>query len=80
MKAALAGHSSPVSGCAISGDGNQAVSASSGRTIKVWDLEAGKCLAALVVDGPLNDCAMSPDGGRIVDAGARGVYFLRVVI
>ena len=75
----LAGHSSVVRSCAITGNGKRAVSASSDKTVKVWDLETGECLATLAVDGPLYGCAMSEGGAHIVAAGARGVYFLKVV-
>ena len=75
----LTGHSNSVNGCAISGDGKRAVSASYDETVRVWDLQAGECLSTLAVDGPLKACAMSLDGLTIVAAGARGIYFLKLV-
>ncbi|HKV39548.1 MAG TPA: hypothetical protein VJX67_10070 [Blastocatellia bacterium] len=75
----LTGHSGRVYGCAISGDEKRVVSGSPDQTVKVWDLETGKCVATLVVDSPLYDCAMSADGAQIVAAGARGVYFLKLM-
>lgn len=66
-------------GCAISADGSIIVSVSYNNSLKVWDMETVECLATLHVDGPLNSCALSADGERIVAAGVRGVYFLRLV-
>jgi WD40 repeat protein len=75
----LIGHSDSVSGSAISADGERAASASWDQTVKVWDSQTGECLSTLAVDGHLWDCSMSPDGLTIVAAGARGVYFLKLV-
>jgi len=75
----LTGHSHLVDCCAISPDGNRVISASWDQTLKLWDMNSGACLATLAVDGPLSGCAISPDGVHIVAAGARGVYFLRLV-
>lgn len=43
----LAGHSAPVYGVAVSGDGRLAVSASDDATLKVWDTETGRELRTL---------------------------------
>jgi hypothetical protein len=75
----LAGHTSAVRGCAISADGSIIVSASSDNSLKAWDARSGKCLATLHVDGRLFGCALQREGERIVAAGMRGVYFLRLV-
>ena len=75
----LSGHRRQVRGCAVSADGTIIVSASDDRTIKVWDGRTGKCLATLHVDGTLHRCACSADGEKITAAGARGIYFLRLV-
>ncbi len=74
----LEGHSSSVSGCAFSPDGQRIVSASWDRTLKVWDAESGKCVAVFYADGPIVCCAFSSDNVLIVGGGARGVYFLKL--
>src|ERR1700680_3416299 len=43
----LPGHSDGVNGVALSGDEGRAVSASSDRTLKVWDVESGQGLRTL---------------------------------
>jgi len=63
-------------GCAISADGSIIVSGSNDNSLKVWDGGTGECLATLDVDGPLNSCALYPDGERIIAVGVLGVYFL----
>jgi WD40 repeat protein len=73
----LEGHSSYVTGCAFSPDGKLIVSASSDRTLKVWDSETGRILATFFADGPMFCCVFY--GEMIVAGGARGVYFLRLV-
>jgi WD40 repeat protein len=74
----FAGHFESVMGCAISSDAAIIVSSSEDGALKVWDGGTGECMATLNVDGPLYGCAVSPDGERIVAAGARGIYFLRL--
>jgi WD40 repeat protein len=75
----LRGHTSDVTGCAISPAGDAIVSASWDQTLKVWDARTGACLSTLYVNGQLNACAFHPDGEHIVAAGADGVYFLQLV-
>ena len=76
----LPGHSRSVNGCTISPDGTRVFSASADGAVKAWDLETGKCLATLAVDGPLSGCAVSPNGIQVVAVGTCGVYFLRLVL
>src|SRR5262249_23764011 len=49
------------------------------RTLKVWDAEAGKCVATFYAEGPIYCCDFSGDNVMIVAGGMRGVYFLRPV-
>ncbi|MFL5587731.1 MAG: TIR domain-containing protein [Ktedonobacteraceae bacterium] len=65
----LQGHTDWVNGCAVSLDGSYIVSASSDRTLKVWDALTGT--ERLTFSGhtdSVNGCAVSPDGSYIVSA------------
>jgi WD40 repeat protein len=65
----LQGHSGIVNGVAVSADGRRAVSASSDRTLKVWDLETGRALCKLEGHSDhVNGVAVSADGRRAVSA------------
>jgi WD40 repeat protein len=65
---------------AVTPDGSRAVSASDDKSLKVWDLASGVCLATFLADGTLFACAVTPDGRTVVTAGASGrLHFLRVV-
>ncbi len=41
------GHTRPIYSVALSGDGQHALSGSHDRTVRVWEVETGRCLAAL---------------------------------
>jgi WD40 repeat protein len=60
---------------AMSADGQRAVSVSNDKTLRVWDLTDGKCLAAFTCDDRLSSCAWG--GRRIAAFGdhSRGVHF-----
>src|SRR5207302_10535880 len=65
----LEGHSSWVTGVAVSADGRRAVSASGDNTLKVWDVETGRELGTLQVGcGSVRGVAVSADGRRAVSA------------
>ena len=54
---------------AVTADGQRAVSASSDKTLKVWDLETGRALRTLEGHSSLlNDVAVNGDGRRAVSA------------
>jgi len=66
FKLTLKGHLSAVTCVAISPDGRRVVSGSRDKTLKVWDVATGKCLATL--KGHSNSVcsvAISPDGRRV---------------
>jgi WD40 repeat protein len=69
----LVGHAGPVEACAVTPDGRRVVSASSDRTLKIWDLESGRVLATL--EGhhrEVTGCAVTPDGRCMVSASEDG--------
>jgi len=65
----LADHSRGVNAVAVSGDGRRAVSASSDRTLKVWNLETGTLLHTLAGHADeVNAVAVTQDGRQAVSA------------
>ena len=65
----LNGHSGPIAGLAVSGDGKSLASASWDHTVRLWPLGGG---APRVLDGNtqnVNGVAFSPDGRDLVSAG-----------
>jgi WD40 repeat protein len=67
------GHRALVNGVRFAPDGARVASASSDHTARVWDVEAGACLATL--EGhrdDVNGVAWSPDGTRVVTASFDG--------
>jgi len=70
--ATLSGHSAWVHACSYSPDGHRIVSASSDKTLKVWDTESSEAIATLSGHAwDVSACSYSPDGRRIVS----GSYF-----
>ena len=62
---------------AVTPEGKRAVSASSDQTLRVWDLETGKVVAAFTADATLLSCAVGPDGRVFVAGDQSGrVHFL----
>ena len=63
----LKGHKSIVSCLAVTTDGKRVVSGSTDNTLKVWDLESGKCIVTLKGhSGPIFGLALTPGGERVV--------------
>jgi len=76
----LEGHTSVVESVSMTPDGRCAVSLSDDRTLRVWDLELGRCLRVLGVDKQIKRVkwkpyALSPrpDGVSITSDGLRAV-------
>lgn len=65
----LVGHVGAVHACAMTPSGRFVVSASYDRTLKVWDLESGRSVAALDGhDDSVTACAVTADGRRVISA------------
>ncbi|SRR6266496_1112560 len=65
----LIGHEGAVSDCKLSNDGKMALSASSDRTLRIWDLETGLCKHILRGHtDEINACALSADGRLALSA------------
>ncbi|HEY1351839.1 MAG TPA: hypothetical protein VGF67_19640, partial [Ktedonobacteraceae bacterium] len=75
----LSGHTSWVRACGFSPDGPRIVSASYDHTLKLWEMQSGRCVLTYPVDGALRGCAFHPDGEHLVACGDGGMYFLRLV-
>src|SRR5204862_76799 len=67
----LEGHSDPVRSVAFSPDSARLASASSDRTVKIWDAGSGECLQTLEGHSdPVSSVAFSPDSARLASASA----------
>jgi WD40 repeat protein len=65
----LTGHNGKVRGVAVTSDGRRAVSTSSDKTLKVWDLESGQELRTLTGHSDwVNAVALTPNGRLAVSA------------
>jgi WD40 repeat protein len=65
----LIGHNGWVCGVAVSPNGSLAASCSDDNTVKIWDLESGKCRATLIGHrDQVKSVAFTPDGTRILSA------------
>jgi hypothetical protein len=62
----LTGHSNMVNRVAVTPDGRRVVSASYDKTLKVWDLESGKCITTFSGEGAFICCMIANDGKTII--------------
>lgn len=68
-RATLVGHTEPVLGCSMDGEGTIA-SAGADGTVRLWDAATGNEVATLSGHtDPVWDCDISPDGSVVVSAG-----------
>lgn len=69
----LVGHAGRVTACVVTPDGRRLVSASSDKTLKVWDLESGRTLSTLEGHaGWVMSCTLTPDGRRVISGSKDG--------
>jgi hypothetical protein len=69
LRRILSGHMGTVGGCALSGDGRLALSASEDHTLRVWEVASGECRAVLAGHtGGVGGCALSGDGRLALSA------------
>lgn len=69
----IRGHSAKVQSACLSPDGNQIISASDDKTIRIWDVHTGECLDSLV--GHKSEVLFAnynSDGNRVVSTSADG--------
>jgi WD domain, G-beta repeat/Pentapeptide repeats (8 copies) len=72
------GHSA--NACVFSPDGQRALSAGGGNTLKLWEVASGRCLATWRGhEGGVSSCAFSPDGRQALSAGWDGTLRLWAV-
>jgi WD40 repeat protein len=78
--ATFEGHGGGVTAVAVTPDGRRAVSGSSDKTLKVWDLERGTLLATFTADQAIYAVACVSDRLLVAgDAGGR-VHLLELVL
>lgn len=63
----FAGHKGYVTGIALAGE--RLFSSSEDGTVRCWNLDSGEPIRTIEVGMPVNDVALSPDGGKLATAG-----------
>ena len=67
----LEGHSGAVTAVAVLADGSRALSGSDDRTLRLWDLSTGECLAEYMADAAMS-CVAFARGDLIVAGSVDG--------
>lgn len=66
------GHTLWVNSVALSADGRHALSGSDDKTLRLWEVDAGKELDSFTADGPVHGVAFGHDGRRLSAGDALG--------
>jgi WD40 repeat protein len=66
----LEGHTAAVRACAFSHDGSRLATASQDKTVRVWDVETGKCLFVFEHIGRVYDVHFSLDSKKIISSSS----------
>jgi WD40 repeat protein len=76
----LEGHTSRVHAVALTPDGHLAISASKDCTLRVWELDNGREIAAFTGEAAILCCAVAPNGLTIIGGDESGhVHFLELI-
>jgi WD40 repeat protein len=73
----MSGHRDEVWDVAMTADGRRAVSASGDSTVKVWDLESGRCITTFTCDAGAMSCSFAEAQIIVVGDYSGRVHFLR---
>jgi WD40 repeat protein len=69
----LTGHIDPVTGLAMTPDGNMLVSAAADWTVRIWDVATGQVRTAIRTDSPTRRCCWVTNTHFICTGGESGV-------
>jgi WD40 repeat protein len=72
----LDAHAGSVMALAAAPEGDLLASVGRDRTVRIWELQHGRCEAMMRVDQDLTACSWSPDGPSLAIAGGRGRPYL----
>ncbi len=76
----LTGHNDSVDAVAVTSDSKKIISGSYDKTLKVWDIETGKCIATFTAEAGINCVEVANDGVSIVAGDSSGnVHFWRLI-
>ncbi|HAC63994.1 MAG TPA: hypothetical protein DCF68_10760 [Cyanothece sp. UBA12306] len=76
----LTGHSDWVYSVTVTPDGKKVISGSRDKTVKIWDLVTGNCIATFTAEASITCVAVAPDGVSIVAGDSSGkVHFLQLI-
>ena len=70
------GHSKRISSVKFSTNGRQALSGGFDSTLRLWDLNLGKCLKTFIDDWLVSSVAISPDGHLVLSGDSHGLITL----
>src|SRR5262249_3765478 len=75
-RAIWTGHTAPVRVLAFAPDGGKLASGSQDKTIRLWRVTDGRCLATLESPAAVRALAFSPDGQNLVSAGGSPALYV----